>query len=979
MKNLYKFFLALGVYSTVFSQIPEIKRLPVQEISQSITESAPIWLSTNEILIFYVSETRDTIFSTKSSDRGLKWSQPNVVSLINISLSQGGGYLTGIKSSTGRVLLAWSIFEESMKLIYSDNNGTTWSEPISILGGGWNPVFQKRSSYLNLTEWNNGELCLSFLSQGTATSYFKISSDMGVSWSEAATQFPRISNFETRELSIISADENKLLAVFENHESFQNIGIYSRISTDNGNSWGEATKVADEIHHEQSPRITKLIDGTITIVYLKDNVDFEYQQGLTDVYYKVSEDNGNSWSGENQFTRYVGEDFNINISSLQNSTFITFSTERYSTYISGKNTCQIVYGILGESVDSFTPPKVFETFVPQEFVDINRNKFVYQAVIVDDQAVSKVLVSVEDSIYNGEMFDDGLHFDGEANDSLFGNEFPIIYYRYLDRYRLNINKLDIPFDNEGVLADVNVSSSQKINILSYDISQSYSVYDDLLQFAGGSTGIYEEGSFLFSGGFFLSGYENGNLFANGVATASLVKDYLPGKVGSLPDDPLNVLYIVNKNDPPFGTSWRKWKDAVSLGAEFYDGDNDGIYNPIDKNWNRTWDINEDMPMLIGDETVWCVFNDGLPANQRRWQSDPQGIEVKQTIFASEDQELENIIFIRYSLVNTGTSAEVFDDVYFGIWEDADLGDPTDDVVGCDTLLGSGFFYNNTPDPVYGDNCPSFFTTLLQGPIIETNQNTDTAIINYGQLNGTKQFIGKQNIDISSHIFTIGGAANLNDPGSVSDVRNYLLGKNRVGQFPNPCAWPYGEVRGGIDCQQVNPRLWVSGDPVSDIGWISTQNRDARNLLSTGPFKLEKDKPQEIIIAYVIGRGTDPLNSITVARENVQRAIQEYKNNFASMTYSPPPPVPINDYVLYQNYPNPFNPITTIRYEIPQAGQVTIDIFDILGQRVKTLVDEYKQVGRYEVKFTSTGLASGVYIYQLRVNDFITSKKMVLIR
>jgi hypothetical protein len=52
MKNLYKFFLALGVYTTVFSQRPEIKRLPVQEISQSIQESTPVWLSENEIIIY---------------------------------------------------------------------------------------------------------------------------------------------------------------------------------------------------------------------------------------------------------------------------------------------------------------------------------------------------------------------------------------------------------------------------------------------------------------------------------------------------------------------------------------------------------------------------------------------------------------------------------------------------------------------------------------------------------------------------------------------------------------------------------------------------------------------------------------------------------------------------------------------------------------------------------------------------------------
>jgi hypothetical protein len=226
----------------------------------------------------------------------------------------------------------------------------------------------------------------------------------------------------------------------------------------------------------------------------------------------------------------------------------------------------------------------------------------------------------------------------------------------------------------------------------------------------------------------------------------------------------------------------------------------------------------------------------------------------------------------------------------------------------------------------------------------------------------------------------GGDPSLNDPSYAIGARYYLEGRTNLGDYPNPCTWPYGQVRGGIDCNQVNPKFWLSGDPVTDVGWIEIIHRDQRNLVSTGPFELEKNKPQEIIIAYVIGRGTDYFNSITVAREYVQRAIEEYESNFATMSYTPPPPInPVTDYVLYQNYPNPFNPNTTIRYELPQDGIVTIDIYDILGQKVKSVLKEFKNADRYEVNFNATGLASGVYIYRMKVNDFITSKKMVLIK
>jgi len=86
-----------------------------------------------------------------------------------------------------------------------------------------------------------------------------------------------------------------------------------------------------------------------------------------------------------------------------------------------------------------------------------------------------------------------------------------------------------------------------------------------------------------------------------------------------------------------------------------------------------------------------------------------------------------------------------------------------------------------------------------------------------------------------------------------------------------------------------------------------------------------------------------------------------------------------EFRLEQNYPNPFNPATTIRYELPQAGIVTLKIYDILGKEVVTLVNEQKDAGRYTVQFNASKLASGVYVYRLKVNDFISTKKMTLIK
>jgi hypothetical protein len=88
---------------------------------------------------------------------------------------------------------------------------------------------------------------------------------------------------------------------------------------------------------------------------------------------------------------------------------------------------------------------------------------------------------------------------------------------------------------------------------------------------------------------------------------------------------------------------------------------------------------------------------------------------------------------------------------------------------------------------------------------------------------------------------------------------------------------------------------------------------------------------------------------------------------------------VTSYDLFQNYPNPFNPSTTIKYQIPADGLVTLKIFDVLGAEIKSLVNEQQTAGKHEVKVNASEFASGVYIYQLQVNDFISTKKMLLLK
>jgi len=88
---------------------------------------------------------------------------------------------------------------------------------------------------------------------------------------------------------------------------------------------------------------------------------------------------------------------------------------------------------------------------------------------------------------------------------------------------------------------------------------------------------------------------------------------------------------------------------------------------------------------------------------------------------------------------------------------------------------------------------------------------------------------------------------------------------------------------------------------------------------------------------------------------------------------------ITNYQLYQNYPNPFNPSTTIKFQIPSSKFITLEVYNLLGQKVATLLEGKQEAGTHTVHFDGTGLASGVYYYQLVVGDHREYRKMVLIR
>lgn len=383
----------------------------------------------NEVFIFYsVNKTPvDTIYLRKSNDNGQSWTAPISVTIVNRE-NEEVIFLSSLASNTGRILLVYSVglstSNNPTKIIYSDNNGQTWSTPQNVIGTAYIP-YPKLSSTLDGKLWITGR-----------NNNFFYSTNNGNTWTAKNIGF-----FTTAFTSfdLLSLDSTNFVTTYDRYDSnTDKYKIYYRKSTNAGDNWSDEILITEINHSETKPRLFLESDGTLLLVHQRsDSTSFTINHNIyqENIFYRKSFNNGNTWSVSERFTNYLGYDGTFNICEYPNKPLITFLSDRWY----GKN--QIWIGQIEVSQDNQTPPVLFRTENSALYPAMPLNIRAYVGSTLGIQKV-ELKYELNNTTYGPLlMYDDGNHGDSTAGDNIWGID--IGPFNYFDIVKTSIIVTDI--------------------------------------------------------------------------------------------------------------------------------------------------------------------------------------------------------------------------------------------------------------------------------------------------------------------------------------------------------------------------------------------------------------------------------------------------------------------------------------------------------------------------------------------------------
>lgn len=929
------------------------------------------------------------------------WSEKTIFDTTLTSLVMEDSLATPflLRVNNNRLMAIFKVGSGGYRYKWSDDNGVTWSASLKLTLWS-NPAFEPTMKITSAVYTGGNDIVLA-VSQSQNSVGFSRSTDNGATFST----YQILSTGGISNPTLLSTGNGDMLMAVQERNLNNTKLLLIRFSASSG-LWHDTTVAFSGSDQIRNPKLYRLSNGTLYILYKM----IKYTIGgfrNSDLFTISSTDDGTSWSQPVQVTKFAGEDTNPNINPQSKLPLVMFSSNRPTP--TGK--VRLWWTDFLAPGDDNAPPLIYKADMIPSLPQYGDSVFISMYAGYHKPGMTGLARGwINGQPFDSLLFDDGLHNDSLAGDGIFRGfvkvagpgDFAQLHavmqgggsYLSSQTFSWSIlldgvgnesafytGRIWVPFDRIGVIADATVN---------------------------GRSGLYFDSiSTIFSNGFALTALKDGAVWGAANMSASRIDDFLPGPVGASAQDPRLGIYRVAQADSAFGSSWQTWKYAVELGARYWDGNHNGIYDPIDLNNNGIWDPTEDMPEILGEISYWCVYNDAVPKELRRYPIDPIGLEVRQTIYAypnSPSQEVRNAVFIRYEIVNKGSVVQTLPEAYYSMWSDTDMGEYTDDLYGTDTLRSSMYFYNDGSDGSFGVNPPSVFHTILFGqPVFvpgvsftDVNNNgvydpgvdipLDTARVPMGEPFAEKLLPGAMNFGSTSTQHYLSSHPTHGDPQTVNELRSYQQGRQKNGLIINPCTWPYGQVYSD-SCAKIPGRFLYSGDPVIRKGWLINTPNDQRGMVNAGPFDLNAGDSITFHTAIVIGRGTNELNSITVTRAAIDTIFTRFgaKTHFYPTGVKEVAGVLPDEYRLYQNYPNPFNPETEVRFAIRERSKVTLAVYDILGGKVADLLVTELEKGEYRHTFNGKGLSSGVYFIRFEARsvtsgvEFTKTIKAVLLQ
>lgn len=404
-------------------------------------------------------------------------------------------------------------------------------------------------------------------------------------------------------------------------------------------------------------------------------------------------------------------------------------------------------------------------------------------------------------------------------------------------------------------------------------------------------------------------------------------------------------------------------------APFVDYNTDGIYNYMDG----------DYPLIKGDQMLYWIFNDNLSVHDETGGL-PLGFEIHASAYsytcpniADSNSVLNTTTLYNYRIINRSNNN--YDSLFIGLWCDGDLGEYSDDYVGCDTVLNAGFFYNGDNDDQgiagYGLNPPMQNVQILKGPEPVLNDGLDN------DHDGTIDEAGELCMMDCFHFYD-GGFSICGNPQDSLQFYYYMTSRWLDGSHIM-----YGDNCGG---NTFPTNFMYSGIPYDTAGWTEfttgTSPGDRRFVESSGPFSIAPGAETIIDFAYVFTWDSTAPNGLTTSIARNISDLQRIKYWFDTDSFPSCLLLNVGVEESVENnmqlavFPNPVSTELIVNcYSLTgkEIQKMEIKIFDIIGTEVlQSSIFNFQS----SIKLNVKNLSSGLYILQLKAGENIYRKKFV---